>query len=67
MKRKGKELIFISRINEDGSGIEPVDEEFLRFLNDEKWHRNFKLHSLSISNGTYIAIGMNSFVCKIRE
>ncbi len=61
MKKKGKELIFISRINSDGSGVEVV-ENIWKYLQEEE----FDLTCLSMSKGTYIASRMNSFIVKLK-
>lgn len=64
MERFGSELIFISRISGDGKKIEPVKlEEFVDYCKSEL----FKLNCLSISNGTYIASGMSSYVVKLKN
>lgn len=63
-KAKGKELIFISRILRDGSGVEKIEHhDQVKHLDDE----GFELHCLSISNETYIASGFNSYVVKIKN
>lgn len=61
MKAKGEDLIFISRILRDGSGVEAIlnQEEVAYFKTTE-----FKMSCLSISYGTYIASGFNSYVVK---
>lgn len=61
--RLGSELIFISQIRRDGSGIYPIDEEYLKYLQKDK----FYLNCLSITEKTYIACGFNSFVVKLKE
>lgn len=58
MKVKGKDLEFISRIKRDGSGTEPVSD--LKHARKEE----FNLNCLSISEGTFIAAGFNSYVVK---
>ena len=63
MKAKGSELIFISRIKRDGSGIEPVDIDYINMMSDE----TFDLSALSLTLGTFIASSMNSFVVKKKE
>lgn len=61
-RKKGSNLTFISRIKGDGSGTEP-------FLDTENVFKDnvFSLRCLSITHGTYIAYGHNSFVVKIKE
>ena len=60
MKKKANELIFISQINRDGSGTTPICPEL-------KSTESFKIHKLSLIGKTYIAMGFNSFVVKLRE
>jgi len=63
MKAQGKDLIFISRILRDGSGVEPIAEtKDMTFTNYEV----YKLNCLSITKGTYIASAFNSYVVKIK-
>jgi hypothetical protein len=65
MKAQGKDLIFISRILRDGSGVERLGDKSLdeqRFVANEV----FKLNCLSITEGTYIASAFNSYVVKIK-
>lgn len=65
MRKKAKKLNFISRIKADGSGTEPIPKGLLEndlFLNEE-----LKITNLSISNGTYIASGFNSFIVKLKK
>lgn len=70
----GKQLIFISWIKRDGSGTLPIGTEWDESKPypkiDEVSHMDndkFTLSSLSISNGTYIAAGFNSFVVKLKK
>ena len=60
-RKKGRELIFISRILRDGSGVEPVDVD-MSHLDKTK----FTMNCLSITKGTWIACEFNSFVVKIK-
>lgn len=61
MKRKGKKLHFISQINRDGSGTQPIDIVGYYSL-DEK----MKLYRLSITEDTWIATDrINYFVVKL--
>jgi hypothetical protein len=57
---KGSELIFISRILRDGSGVEPIGDDNMEHENNTE----FTLASLSITYGTYIASEFNSYVVK---
>lgn len=59
--KKGHELIFVSRIRRDGSGVDPV-EITNTLLND-----NYRLRCLSITRGTYIASEVSSYVVKVKE
>ena len=69
MKRKAKDLIFISQIKRDGSGTEPVPEEMLENMLNNKFSKddNFTINVLSISNKTFIASGFNSFIVKLEQ
>jgi len=69
MKRKAKDLIFISRIKRDGSGIDPISDEFLELLenNHVAYNKEYEIRHLSLTEGTYLAIGFNSYVVKLRE
>lgn len=62
MRLKGSDLIFIAQIDRDGAKTSPVSEDYLEFLQKEE----FEVNSLSISYGTHIASGFNSFVVKIK-
>lgn len=70
---KGKDLIFISFIKRDGSGTIPVGTKWtlesdhpktddVSYLDDEI----FSVRCLSITHKTYIAMGFNSWVVKIK-
>ena len=63
MKMKGNKLYFISVIKRDGSGIVNVEERDNSHLDNE----SFKISNLSITKGTYIASGFNSYVVKKKE
>jgi hypothetical protein len=63
MRYKGAQLIFISQINRDGSGVEQISEGYLKILQKEV----FEVIGLSLSQNTYIAHGFNAFVVRIRE
>ena len=64
-KAQGKNLVFISRIKRDGTGVQMVEDQ------DDAQHyladKTFKLNCLSITEGTYIASEFNSYVVKIKE
>lgn len=57
MKRKAHELIFISQIKRDGSGVEKV-----KYIPDDV----FELRCLSLSQKTFIAFNFNAFVVKLK-
>lgn len=59
-KAKTEELEFISRIKRDGTGVELVDKAPVGI--DQWW-----VNRLSISEGTWIAHGFNSYVVKIND
>ena len=64
MKKKAKKLKFISRIKADGSGTEPIPKGLLE--NTPLLEKKLKLTCLSMSKGTYIASGFNTFVVKLK-
>lgn len=67
MKKRAAELTFISQIKRDGSGVLPVSESMLEAFKNNPFSRDevFVLTRLSITEGTYIASGFNTFVVKI--
>lgn len=62
MTKKGKNLIFISWINRDGSGVTEISEKYLKIIQDER----FELIRLSITEDTLIASNFNCFVVKLK-
>lgn len=61
---QGKDLIFISRIKRDGSGVEPiVDQKDMEHVACQI----FELNNLSHTYETYIASAFNSYVVKIKS
>ena len=69
MKAKAEDLIFVSQIKRDGSGTHPVEESYLRAMEENELMKNdkYKLNSLSITEETWIASGFNSFVVKVKD
>jgi hypothetical protein len=75
MKKKGKELEFISLVKRDGSETIPVGTEWksgvnlhprtddVSYLDDD----NFILNTLSLTCETYIASGFNTWVVKVKK
>lgn len=61
MRARGKDLIFISQINRDGTGTTSVESS--RHMNRD-W---FTVTCLSMTRETYIASGLNSFVVKVKD
>jgi|GEM_PF-1304522 len=68
MTKKAKELIFISSINRDGCGTQTVSEEAYNELIQNKFSakEDYKILRLSMSQNTYLAVGFNSYVVKLR-
>lgn len=68
MKKKAKDLEFISWIKRDGSGTEKVPDDMLENMLNNKFSKDdkYKLNVLSLSNKTFIASGFNSFVVKLK-
>lgn len=64
MEKLGRDLIFISQINRDGSGTDTnISKDYIRMMQDDV----FKVFHLSLSKKTFIAIEFNSFVVKLKE
>lgn len=59
----GKELIFISRIERDGSGVIDVSEMNMSAMDNTI----FVLNCLSVSNKTYVASEFNIYVVRLRQ
>lgn len=67
MTKKASELIFISRILRDGSGVQQITVEQQKSLETAKYvDEEYELKSLSLSNKTFIASGFNSYVVKLK-
>lgn len=68
MEKKAHELIFISQIRRDGSGTSKVSKSYLKAMLENSLMKDeyFYVRHLSISEDTYIAIGFNSFVVKLK-
>lgn len=64
MKAKGGELIFISRILRDGTGVELIEDQDLTMHVRETV---FNLSCLSLTHKTYIASEFNSYVVRKKE
>jgi hypothetical protein len=66
---KSTELIFISRIKRDGSGTQKVFKKDIKHLTENKFAKQeeYTISGLSISHGTYIASGFNSYVVKLKK
>lgn len=64
MEKLGRDLIFISQINRDGSGTDTnISKDYINMMRDDV----FKIFHLSLSEKTFIAIEFNSFVVKLKE
>ena len=59
---KGKNLIFISRIKRDGTGVEKLSPKEIGFLQNTE----FELKCLSTIRNTFMAINFNSYIVKIK-
>lgn len=68
MEAKANELIFISRIKRDGTGVHKVTKKHLKFLLEHPIQKEeeFILRRLSLTEDTYIASGFNSYVVKLK-
>lgn len=69
MKAKARELEFISQIIRDGSGTAKVEESYLKSMleNPLMKDEDFELHCLSLTEKTYLAMGFNSFVIRLKS
>ncbi len=69
MEKKASELDFISQIKRDGSGTFKVPDDYLKSMLENPLMKDdlFELRRLSITEGTYIAMGFNSFVVKLKN
>lgn len=69
MKKYPNELEFISRIKRDGSGTEKLTEEDLKHFEENKFASNdlYEVNVLSLSEKTYIAIGFNSYIVRLKN
>lgn len=63
MEAKGRDLIFIKRIEGDGSKVSVPKKELIKIEQGE----TFRLSCLSISNGTYIASSMSTYIVKLKD
>lgn len=64
MKKQGKELIFISRILRDGSGVEEITDQHQCSALDKT---TFQMSRLSLTYDTWIASEFNSYVVKLKK
>lgn len=62
MTKFGKDLIFISQIKRDGSGVTDVSKEYIEMMENDLFHLTY----LSLSEKTFIASEFNSFVVKLK-
>jgi len=62
MKKQAHELIFISQIHRDGSGVTMLPADYTPHPETEE----YELQRLSLTLNTYIASSMNSYVVKIK-
>ena len=62
MTKFGKDLIFISQIKRDGSGVIDVSKEYIEMMENDLFHLTY----LSLSEKTFIASEFNSFVVKLK-
>lgn len=67
MKKRASKLTFISQIKRDGSGVLPMSDAMIDAFKNCPFSSKevFVLNRLSITEGTYIASGFNTFVVKI--
>jgi hypothetical protein len=63
MKKKGSELEFICRIDQQGKYLFTFDEEMVKCMDNE----TFELKPLSLTYKTFIAFSCGVFVVKIKS
>lgn len=63
MKKQGKFLDFISQIGRDGKELLPISEKYINLVKNDY----FDLTCLSVTEGTWIASGFNSYVVKLKK
>ena len=62
MEKKGKELIFMHRIANNGMALEKPKKTLIDLIQDD----NFEVNCLSMTYETFIASGMSSFIVKLK-
>lgn len=69
MEKKAHELEFICQIERDGSGVFKVQESYLKAMLENPLMKDdyFKIHVLSLSEKTFIAINFNAFVVRLKN
>jgi len=63
MKKKGKDLNFISEIGTDGKKIKDISRDDMSYYDQNI----FILNTLSVPQKTYIASAFNSYVVKLKK
>lgn len=66
---KASELIFLSQVKRDGSGVDEVSEDYKKGMLENPLMKDelFEIKVLSLSLNTYIASGFNTFIVKLRD
>jgi len=67
MKRFATELEFISRIDGSGLSLSKLSNEENKERQQCKFDRIYKLKPLSLSNKTYIASSVSTYVVKLKN
>jgi hypothetical protein len=69
MKKKASELIFISQIKRDGSGLCKINKSYLKEMLENPIMKDelFELRCLSMTEKTYIAFNFNVFLVKLKQ
>lgn len=66
MNLKNEDLVFISRIHKDGTGVTLLSEEESNKIANNSMY-SFQFIRMSISHGTYLAVGDGSFIVKLKS
>jgi hypothetical protein len=69
MKKKAKELEFISQIKPDGSGVTKIKKKYLKYVLESSLMKDqyYELHQLSLTHKTFVAINFIAFVVKLKN
>jgi hypothetical protein len=64
-RAKGKELIFLKRIDNDGTCLKPVDDEWVNDVYNQE--DVYEINCLSMTYRTYIASGNSTYIVRFKN